>query len=39
MLVSSCTTQSSNGQLIGASNRPTWFQTDPYGMLYVPARL
>ena len=37
MLVSSCTTQSSNGQLIGASNRPMWFQADPYGMLYVPA--
>ena len=37
MLVSSCTTQSSNGQLIGASNRPMWFQTDPYGMLYVPG--
>ncbi len=37
MLVSSCTTQSSNGQLTGAPNRPMWFQTDPYGMLYVPA--
>ena len=34
---SSCTTPSSNGHLIGAMGRPVWYQTDPYGMLYIPA--
>lgn len=24
------------GQLIGAQNRPSWFQVDPYGMNYIP---
>ena len=36
-LFTSCTTPSSNGHLIGAMNRPVWYQTDPYGMLYIPA--
>ena len=33
----SCTTQSSNGHLIGASGRPVWYQADPYGMLYIKS--
>ena len=36
-LLFSCTTQSSHGHLIGAIGRPVWYQTDPYGMLYIPA--
>ena len=35
--ISSCTTQSSNGQLVGASGRPIWYQADPYGMLYIQS--
>lgn len=27
---------SGQGQLVGVQNRPTWFQPDPYGMLYIP---
>ena len=26
-----------NGELVGVSPRPAWYQTDPYGMLYIPA--
>ena len=37
LLTFSCTTQSSHGHLIGAMGRPAWYQTDPYGMLYIPA--
>ncbi|HWY99099.1 MAG TPA: SUMF1/EgtB/PvdO family nonheme iron enzyme [Bacteroidia bacterium] len=25
-----------DGQLIGVQNRPSWFQADPYGMVYIP---
>ena len=35
--ISSCTTQSSNGQLVGATGRPIWYQADPYGMLYIQS--
>ena len=35
--ITSCSTQSSNGHLIGASGRPAWYQADPYGMLYVKS--
>ncbi|MGQ3015419.1 MAG: gliding motility lipoprotein GldK, partial [Flavobacteriales bacterium] len=24
------------GQLVGAQNRPKWYQPDPFGMVYVP---
>jgi len=34
-LVYSCGNRG-KGQLIGAQNRPTWFDFDPYGMLYIP---
>ena len=37
LLFASCTSPSSNGHLIGAVGRPVWYQTDPYGMLYIPA--
>ena len=37
LAITSCTTQSSNGHLIGASNRPAWYQADPYGMLYIKS--
>jgi len=25
-----------DGQLIGVQNRPSWFQADPFGMVYIP---
>ncbi|MBK9758472.1 MAG: SUMF1/EgtB/PvdO family nonheme iron enzyme [Flavobacteriales bacterium] len=34
-LLASCG-EGGNGQLIGAQNRPGWFQVDPYGMNYIP---
>jgi formylglycine-generating enzyme required for sulfatase activity len=37
LTITSCTTQSSNGHLIGASGRPVWYQADPYGMLYIKS--
>ena len=37
LTISSCTTQSSNGQLVGATGRPIWYQADPYGMLYIQS--
>jgi formylglycine-generating enzyme len=26
-----------DGQLYGVKNRPTWYQADPYGMLFIPT--
>ena len=37
LTINSCTTQSSNGHLIGAMGRPAWYQADPYGMLYIKS--
>jgi formylglycine-generating enzyme required for sulfatase activity len=37
LAITSCTTQSSNGHLVGAGARPIWYQTDPYGMLYIQS--
>ena len=34
-LLASCG-EGGTGQLIGAQNRPGWFQVDPYGMNYIP---
>ena len=34
-LLASCG-QGGQGQLIGAQNRPAWYQVDPYGMNYIP---
>ncbi|MBK5286252.1 MAG: SUMF1/EgtB/PvdO family nonheme iron enzyme [Bacteroidia bacterium] len=28
---------SNNGQLTGVQHRPKWYQSDPYGMVYIPA--
>ncbi|HXP48657.1 MAG TPA: gliding motility-associated lipoprotein, partial [Bacteroidia bacterium] len=25
-----------DGQLIGVQNRPSWYQANPYGMVYIP---
>ena len=25
------------GQLTGVLNRPSWYQPDPYGMVYIPS--
>lgn len=33
--LSSCNS-SDNGYLVGAKDRPDWFQPDPFGMLYIP---
>tara|TARA_B110000027_G_scaffold23690_1_gene25615 strand:- start:3 stop:1577 length:1575 start_codon:yes stop_codon:yes gene_type:complete len=37
LAITSCTTQSSNGHLVGAGARPIWYQADPYGMLYIQS--
>jgi len=34
--LSSCS-NSGNGELIGAQNRKPWFQSEPYGMVFVPS--
>jgi len=34
-LLASCG-RGGQGQLIGAQNRPAWYQVDPYGMNYIP---
>lgn len=26
-----------HGELVGVQNRPKWYQSDPYGMVYIPA--
>ena len=36
-LFGSCATSGGNGELVGVLGRPVWYQTDPYGMLYIPA--
>ena len=36
-LLGSCATSGGNGELVGVLGRPVWYQTDPYGMLYIPA--
>lgn len=35
LLLASCG-RGGEGQLIGAQNRPGWYQVDPYGMNYIP---
>ncbi|MBS1582516.1 MAG: SUMF1/EgtB/PvdO family nonheme iron enzyme [Bacteroidetes bacterium] len=35
VLLASCG-RGGEGQLIGAQNRPSWYQVDPYGMNYIP---
>ena len=37
VVATSCATSAGNGELIGVLGRPVWYQTDPYGMLYIPA--
>ena len=39
LTISSCTTQSSNGHLIGASNRPIWWQTIHMNVIYSQVLL
>ena len=36
-LLGSCASSGGNGELVGVLGRPVWYQTDPYGMLYIPA--
>jgi formylglycine-generating enzyme required for sulfatase activity len=36
VFLSSCGTQSSNGELIGVPGRPDWYEPDPYGMAFIP---
>ena len=37
LFVNSCASSGAGGELTGALGRPIWYQTDPYGMLYIPA--
>ena len=37
VVATSCATSAGNGELVGVLGRPVWYQTDPYGMLYIPA--
>ena len=36
ILLSASCSNSGRGYLIGAQDRPDWYQPDPYGMLYIP---
>ena len=36
-VASSCASSGAGGELMGVLGRPVWYQTDPYGMLYIPA--
>jgi formylglycine-generating enzyme required for sulfatase activity len=35
--INSCSAPGAGGELVGVLGRPVWYQTDPYGMLYIPA--
>jgi formylglycine-generating enzyme required for sulfatase activity len=37
VFANSCSAPGAGGELVGAMNRPIWYQTDPFGMLYIPA--
>jgi len=36
IILNSCGTSSSNGELIGVSGRPDWYEPAPFGMVFIP---